>query len=106
MRVPNKDEEHRLAVVDLVLDIGGSALICKKCEYFLPQDVRSQRIYGKSTRQHQSFDTTWRHMSGLSSSLIPLSFLFVLMALDPIPIYEFTRDMAATNAVTEPSVST
>jgi hypothetical protein len=35
MRVLSEDEEHRLAIVDLVLDIRGSALICKKCEYSL-----------------------------------------------------------------------
>jgi hypothetical protein len=103
MRVLTKDEEHRLAVVNLVLDTEISALVCKKCQYcthFLPQDVGSQRTYGKSTRQRQSFDTAWRNMSDLFGSLIPDSFLFVLMALDPIRIYGSTRGMPVTDAVT------
>jgi hypothetical protein len=39
-------------------------------------------------------------MSDLFGSLIPHSFLFVLMALDPIRIYGSTRGMTATDAVT------
>jgi hypothetical protein len=33
MRVPDEEVEHRLALVDLVLDIEGPMLICKKCGY-------------------------------------------------------------------------
>jgi hypothetical protein len=56
MRVLTKDEEHRLAVVNLVLDTEISALVCKKCQYcthFLPQDVGC-RVTTHLREKHQT----------------------------------------------------
>jgi hypothetical protein len=107
MRVLNEDEEHRLAVVDLLLDIGGSALICKKRQYSLSTagcQVTTHLRGKQQTAPELRYGLTiyvWS-LQLPDPAQLPL----LLMALRRIRIYEFTRGLPAINAVIEPLVST
>jgi hypothetical protein len=61
MRVLTKDEEHCLAVVNLVLDTEISALIYKKCQYSL-----STTGYQVTTHLQEKHQTTPEFRYGLT----------------------------------------
>ncbi|KAH7418812.1 hypothetical protein BKA64DRAFT_763499 [Cadophora sp. MPI-SDFR-AT-0126] len=67
MRVPDEEAEHRLTLVDLVLDIERPALICKKCGYALAP-ARSQ-VTTHLSGKHQTAPELRR---GLTKLIRPL----------------------------------
>jgi hypothetical protein len=67
MRVPDEEAERRLTLVDLVLDIEGPALICKKCGYALAP--AGSQVTTHLLGKHQ---TTPELRSGLTKLIRPL----------------------------------